>query len=281
MNIVLLSVIILASIGLVAAVLLFAAAKKFHVAEDPRIDEIERLLPGANCGGCGKSGCRDLASALVKADSAEGLVCPGASPAAMKEITRIAGLEPVVTVPKMAVLACNGTCSVRESINVFDGIRSCASEAMACSGTTPCSYGCLGYGDCVSVCPYDAITMDPDTGLPVVDYDKCVGCGKCTDACPRGVMRLVPKPHSHPSVWVECINRDKGGMAMKECQASCIGCGKCMRICPEGAIAVKDFVASVDSGKCIGCGRCVAVCPRECISLAEEDDKIIVIAKVS
>lgn len=271
MNIVLLSVILLAGIGLLAAAILYVAAKRFHVEEDPRIDEIEALLPGANCGGCGKNGCRDLACALVKADSAEGLVCPGASAESMKKITRIAGLDPVVTVARMAVIKCAGSCEVRKPATLYDGLHSCASEAMACSGTTLCSFGCLGYGDCVAACPYDAMNMDSDTGLPVVDYAKCVGCGKCISACPRGITALVPKPAKHPAVWVSCINKDKGAAAMKECGVSCIGCGKCQRTCPEGAITVKDFVASVDTERCIGCGECVSVCPRHCISLVKNN----------
>lgn len=260
---ILVTVLLMAFIGLVAALLLYMASKKFYVYEDPRISEVEDLLPGANCGSCGYSGCHAFAVACCTADSLEGINCPGAGSGVMADIGRIVGLAAEEVAPKVAVLACNGSCSLRPAINNYTGIRSCALEASLFAGSTACAYGCLGCGDCVSACPYDAIHMDVSTGLPSVDYAKCVGCGRCSDACPRGLLHLEDK--RRPMVWVACSNHDKGGQAMKECEVACIGCGKCMKTCPANAIKVSGFVAAIDQSLCTACGACMEVCPRHSI----------------
>ncbi len=274
MSTIILSALILAVIGLAAAVILYTASKKFHVEEDPRIDRIEELLPGANCGACGKKGCRDFACALVKGDSGEALVCPSTSADTMKIIAGIAGVAPAEAKPKMAVVRCGGDCSKRAVTADFDGIRSCASLAMACSGTESCPYGCLGEGDCTSACPYDAIHINPETRLPVVDFSKCVGCGKCSEACPRKLIEIIEKPADRNSIWVACASHDKGPAAVKACKASCIGCGKCVRACPEGAVSVDGFLAHIDQSRCSGCGECALQCPRKCIEGLSAPDGI-------
>lgn len=263
MSVIWIAVAIVAGIGIIAAVLLWGAAKKFHVDEDPRIGEVEALLPGANCGGCGKNGCHDFAVACASATSLDGLACPGAGNAVMKQIAAIVGLAPVETAPKVALVRCQGSCARRPQLSDYDGVRSCAIEASVFAGEEACSYGCLGCGDCVAACPYSAMHMDADTGLPVVDYARCVGCGKCVSACPRGINALVEK--SETMVWVACMNRDKGPVAMKECDTSCIGCGKCMKVCPAKAVKVSQFVAAINPADCIACGACVEACPRNSI----------------
>lgn len=254
---------LMGGIGLVAALLLYLAAKKFYVYEDPRIAEVEALLPGANCGSCGYSGCHAFAVACCGANSLDGLNCPVAEGPVMKSIGNIVGMAAPQVEAKVAVTACNGACALRPHTSLYDGVRSCALEALACSGDTECAYGCLGCGDCVQACPYDALSMDAETGLPKVNYDNCVGCGRCVDACPRSLMKLVPQ--SKKQSFVACSNHDKGALAMKECEVACIGCGKCMRVCPTKAIKVVNFVAVVDASLCIGCGECAEVCPRHSI----------------
>lgn len=259
----------MAVIGLIAATLLYVAAKKFYVKEDPRIAEIEALLPGANCGACGYKGCHDFSVNFVADTSPESPVCPGAGKEAMEKIASIAGIAPPANVPKVAIVRCAGSCGKRPEIAVYDGVRSCAVESATFSGETECAYGCLGLGDCAAACPYDALRIDIETHLPVVDRNKCVGCGKCVSACPHLLLELINKKESEPTVWVACRNMDKGGIAMKECEAACIGCGKCMRTCGSSAIKVADFLAYIDQEKCIGCGDCVEVCPRNSIQIYE------------
>lgn len=265
MGVIATTIIVMGVTGIIAAVVLYFVAKKFHVYEDPKIAEIEELLPGANCGGCGYSGCHAFACACASATSLEGMNCPGAGPENMKKIADIVGLTSVDAARKVAIVKCNGSCGRRPELNVYDGVSSCAIESTFYGGETPCVYGCLGCGDCVASCPYDAMHLDKAAGLPVVNREKCVGCGKCVKACPRNIMELAEVREGRESVWVACMNRDKGGVAMKECEVACIGCGKCVRTCTHDAVKVSDFLAKIDSEICTGCGDCIAACPRNSI----------------
>lgn len=263
MNVVLITIAVTTVIGLIAAVVLYFVAKKFHVHEDPRIAEIEELLPGANCGGCGRSGCHDFAVACATASSLEGLSCPVGGQTAMNGIAKIVGLASSSVSPKVAIIRCNGTCENRPHTSHYEGVGSCAIEGALYEGETDCIYGCLGGGDCVAACPYEAMSLDEDTGLPVVDYSKCVGCGKCVAACPRHIPELVKRHET--MVYVACGNRDKGALATKVCSVSCIGCGKCVRTCQHNAIKVTDFLARIDRDVCVACGECIVACPRHSI----------------
>lgn len=266
MNIIWITIIVLGVTGIIAAVVLWFVAKKFYVHEDPKIAEVEAVLPGANCGGCGESGCHAFACACVNATTLEGLACPGAGSEGMAKIAAILGLAAVKTVPRVAVVKCAGSCDLRPARVLYQGARSCALESSFCSGTGDCVYGCLGCGDCVASCPYDSIHLDAATGLPVVDMDKCVGCGKCVKACPRNIIELQPKTGDKAMVWVTCNNHDRGPAAMKECGVSCIGCMKCKKVCPSEAVTVDSFLSYIDPEKCIGCGECIEACPRKCIT---------------
>ena len=258
------AVIVMSGIGIIAAVVLFIVAKKFYVYEDPRIDMIESLLPGANCGGCSKKGCRDFATACTKATSLEGFLCPSCNQATMIKIANIVGLAPVESIARIAILKCNGTCENRSKTSNYVGGRKCAIEATLFSGETECIYGCLGCGDCIEACPYGALSMNRQTGMPIVDATKCVGCGKCVRACPRSLFELADK-RNNKLVYVGCMNKDKGALAMKVCKTSCIGCGKCLRTCRHDAITINENLAYIDSKKCIGCEECKAACPRNSI----------------
>ncbi len=266
MSVIWITIAIMGGIGLLAAAVLYFVAKKFYVHEDERIAEVEAELPGANCGSCGYKGCHDFAVACCAATSLEDLYCPGAGSAGMEKIADILGLKPSGAHPQKAVVTCAGSCSMRPSVRRYDGVRRCSIEASFSEGESDCAYGCLGCGDCVSACPYDALHMDADTGLPVVNPDNCVGCGRCVDACPRGVMQLVPEPESGAQImYVACRNKDKGAQAMKECQVSCIGCGKCKKVCEHEAVSLNGPLALIDPAKCVGCGECEQACPRHSI----------------
>lgn len=260
-EIVLYSVIALGILGLVLAVVLYLVAQKFKVEEDPRIDQIVELLPGANCGGCGFPGCRGLATALASATDIEGLVCPVSSGEVMQQIGVVLGQEIKASAPKIAVVRCNGTCQNRPNTSKYDGAPSCAFASTLFAGETGCSYGCLGCGDCVDACNWGAISINKETGLPEVDQDKCGGCGSCARACPKGVIEVRNKGPKDRRIFVSCVNKDKGAVARKACTAACIGCGKCTKVCAFEAITVENNVAYIDYNKCRLCRKCVAECP--------------------
>ena len=260
-NTVVLTIVILTLVGLVLALILYWVAKKFKVEEDPRIDEVEKVMPGANCGGCGFAGCRAFADAAVKAPNLDSMFCPVGGNDVMKKVAGILGYEVKEKAPQVAVVRCNGSCANRPRTNVYDGVQSCKVKAALYSGDTGCPYGCLGCGDCVEACQFGAISMDPETGLPVVDESKCTACGACVRACPKGVIELRNKGPRSMRVFVSCINKDKGGVARKACTAACIGCGKCAKVCPHGAITVENNLAYIDFTKCKLCKKCVAECP--------------------
>lgn len=266
MSVITTSILVLGGIGVIAAVVLYFVAKKFHVYENPKIAEIEALLPGANCGGCGMSGCHAFAKACAEAKSLDGFNCTGAGKKIMENISVIVGLEAKAGIQRVAVMKCQGGCEQRQIVNNYDGVTSCAMEGTLYQGETDCNYGCLGRGDCVDACIFDALHIDPVSGIAVVDHDKCTGCGKCVKTCPRSLFELVTVEPDKPIVWVGCMNHDKGPLAMKECTISCIGCGKCKRVCPNGAVEVSDFVAHINPELCIGCGQCEEQCPRHSIT---------------
>lgn len=265
MGIVVYTIVTLCAIGVLAAIILYFVAQKFKVHEDPRIDDVERTLPGANCGGCGYAGCRAFAEACVKAKELGDLYCPVGGNDCMNSVAQILGLEAVKKDPRVAVLRCNGTCEFRPKINQYDGAYSCAIMASLYSGETGCSFGCLGCGDCVAVCNFDALHMNEQTGLPVVDEDKCTACGNCVKACPKNLFELRKKFPKNRKIYVACRNKEKGGVARKSCQVACIGCSKCLKECAYDAITIENNLAFIDSDKCKLCRKCVSVCPTNSI----------------
>ena len=258
------TIISLCAIGIASAVILYFVAQKFKVEEDPRIDTVESILPGANCGGCGKPGCRGFAEATVKATSLDGLFCPVGGAETMTKVAAALGMEVTVQTPQIAVVRCNGTCDHRQRTSQYDGYKSCAIEHSLYRGETDCTFGCLGCGDCVTACPFDAIHLD-ENGLPVVSEEKCVACGACVKACPRNIIELRNKGVKGRRVFVCCVNKDKGNIARKACTAACIGCGKCVKECPFEAITLENNLAYIDFRKCRLCRKCVSVCPTHAI----------------
>lgn len=262
---ILIAVISLGVIGAVGAIILYAASKKFEVYEDPRITQVQEVLPAANCGGCGYPGCSGFATACVGADTLEGLFCPVGGVDVMGKVAGILGKEATSADAMLAVVRCNGTCEARPKINQYDGVKSCAVASSLYGGETGCSFGCLGFGDCVDVCNFDAIFINPVTGIAEVIEDKCTSCGACVKACPKNLIELRKKGPKSRRIFVSCMNKDKGVVAKKACSNACIGCSLCFKECAFDAIKIENNLAYIDYNKCRLCRKCVDVCPTNAI----------------
>ena len=260
MNVILLTIIILVIIGVVSAIILYFVAQKFKVYEDPMIDTVADSLPAANCGGCGYAGCRNFAEALTKADDISPLFCPVGGNSVMMTIAQILGKTVDAKDPLAAVVRCSGSFENRPRTSVYDSASSCAIEHALYTGDTDCPYGCLGCGDCVTSCKFDALAMNPETGLPVVNAANCTACGACVKACPRNIIELRRKDKKDRKIFVSCVNKDKGGIAKKYCAVACTGCTKCLKVCAFDAIRIENNLAYIDSDACKMCRKC----PTEC-----------------
>ncbi len=276
---VLYSAMLLSSIGVVAAVVLYIVSKRFYIYENPLIGEVEELLPAANCAGCGSPGCKAFAEKLVETDDISELFCPVGGNDVMKQVSEILHKEVAEKDPTVAVLRCQGACEVRPKTTEYQGPKSCAISAMIYSGETDCQYGCLGDGDCVDVCDFDAMYMDEETGLPVIITDKCTSCEACVKACPRTIIEMRPKHKRDLKIFIGCLNEDKGGIAKKACKVACIGCSKCQDICPKDAVLMENNLAYIDPFLCTLCRKCVEICPTNSIIETNFPPKKVKVAK--
>ena len=253
------AIIIVSVIGLLAGVGLCIASFFMEVPTDERVEKIREVLPGANCGGCGYSGCDAYAAALADGSAKPGACAPGGNEVTAK-IAEILGVEATSDEKKAAFVACNGTCDNTERAFEYNGISTCAAANMYYSGDGNCKYGCLGYGDCTRTCRFSAISVV--NGKAVTNTEKCTGCGACVSVCPKRIISLLPVKRG---AYISCSNKDKALAAKPVCKVSCIGCGLCARKCPSGAIEIKNNLPQIDYSKCTGCGECKAACPRKAI----------------
>lgn len=254
----------LASIGVLAGVMLSTASRKFHVEIDERVERILESLPGANCGACGNPSCFGAAEAIV-GGRIEVTSCVAGGPSVAAAVAEIMGADAVPLEVVVAARQCGGGTRATRRFS-YSGHDSCNSAVRLAGGDLTCKTGCLGYGDCVRACPFDAMYLD-ERGLPVIDLVACTGCGVCVAECPRnasGLLRLLPE---NGAVAVRCSAHDKPKDRKAYCSVCCIACKKCEKVCPSDAIHVVDLQAVVDYEKCIACGQCVSACPQACIDI--------------
>ncbi len=250
---------IVTGLGLAAGALLAFASKVFHVDVDKTVEEVRELLPGANCGACGYAGCDDYAAALATREVKCNLCTPGGS-AVARQVSEYLGLPFEDVREKKVVLKCSGNYDTSEYIMDYEGPASCKACNTFYQGRRSCSHGCLGYGDCVKVCKFGALSVD--NGLVVVNRALCTGCGACVKICPNHLFQLTVDTSL---VYVGCSSHDKGAFTRKICTAGCIGCMRCQKACEYDAIVVTENLAAIDPEKCTNCQKCVEVCPTKVI----------------
>lgn len=258
-SVILYPVLIVGLIGLIFGCLLAFAAVVFEVKKDEREERILSELPGANCGACGFAGCSAYAAAVVN-DGASVSSCSVGKEAVSKKIADIMGVTAEKTEPKVARVMCGGSCNLAKDKYEYRGISDCAAAARLGGGAKGCPDGCLGLGSCVSVCEFDAISIE--NGVAVIDENKCTSCGRCINKCPKHIIKFVPKKSN---VWVRCSNREKGVLTKEYCTVGCIGCKICEKSCPNGAISATDNCAAIDYSLCVNCGACAEKCPKGAI----------------
>ncbi|KAF3977770.1 MAG: RnfABCDGE type electron transport complex subunit B [Methylococcales symbiont of Iophon sp. n. MRB-2018] len=241
---IIIAAIFMAVLGVVLAIILAIANKKLFVYEDPRIDQVDEMLPQAQCGACGVPGCRPFAEAVV-----DGIKPPSActvnTPEGNEEIAAFMGVDMGETEKVVARLACAGGTHVAYTRAKYQGLQTCQAAAVVSGGGKGCNWGCLGLADCADVCDFDAIFMD-EYGLPIVIEDKCTACNDCIVVCPKDLFSLQPVSHQ---LFVACKSLDEGDKAEAECEVACTACEKCVIDAPEGLIEIKNNLAVIDFKK--------------------------------
>jgi len=255
------TLVFLAGLGAVFGISIAFAAKRFAVQIDPRVEQVKDVLAHAHCGACGYAGCEQYAEAVVKNPDVSPNLCVPAGAKGAEAVAQITGKKAEVREPIFSRIMCQGGWSKSAKRFKYEGVQDCRAAVLAGGGDKSCIYGCLGYGTCARVCPFDAITMSEDN-LPVVDIVKCTGCRKCESACPKKVIEVLP---ASKAVLVSCHSKDKGGDTRKNCEVGCIACGKCVKVCPFDAPKIGNNLSRIDIDRCRVCGLCAGVCPTKAI----------------
>ena len=250
---------ILSVLAIIFTILILIVNKFCAVNEDPKVSAVKDNLAGANCGGCGYKGCADFAKALVEG-KAEINNCSPTPNEYTEKIAEILGIEHTASTPLMAVVKCAGGKDLASLKYDYVGSTSCDAKNALLGGEKKCLYGCLGGGDCTSVCQENGIAIVDD--VAEVDSKSCMACGLCVKTCPKKVIELIPKK---AKVFVACSSKCKGKEVMDACKVGCIGCGLCAKNCPEGAITMVDNLPVIDYDKCTNCLTCVGKCPKKTI----------------
>jgi Na+-translocating ferredoxin:NAD+ oxidoreductase RNF subunit RnfB len=266
MNIVIITAIFAASLALILGIALGVFRKVFHVETDVLVGLIRETLPGANCGACGFPGCDGFATA-VAARTAPPNKCTVSSAEETKKRGDLLGVD-ASSVPKVAVLVCQGSVDCAKPKGVYTGTQSCRGAKISAGGTKLCSWGCLGFGDCANVCPFEAISIGAN-GLPQVNLDRCAGCGKCSAECPQLILKQIPREQK--GAIALCANRSTIKPSVrKACASGCIKCESCIKKCPANAIRLEGGVPVIDYAKCASCGVCLTSCPSKVFTILGE-----------
>ncbi len=270
LEMVLISIAVIGGLGLIFGLGLAIASKKFAVEKNETISEIVSLLPGANCGGCGRPGCDAFAKALYekKASISECAVCVSAN---ANQIAKLLGVEASEKKKLVARVMCVGVKDKIVSKYIYGGMEDCRAAAALSGGAKACSVGCLGLGTCQQVCKFDAITVNKKDGLAIVDPDKCVGCGICAEECPKDTIVMMDPELSR--TYIACRIHQKGKAVSQICKAGCIGCGICARECKFDAITMVDNLPIINYDKCVHCGLCAKKCPKDAITHIKKKKK--------
>lgn len=267
---------VLGGMGLLFGALLTVASKVFAVPSNPQRDAVREVLPGANCGGCGYPGCDGCADAIASGKAPVN-ACPVGGADVAAKVAKIMGVEPEVSsVKKVATVLCQG--DIERCGNKFNytGIQDCVAATLVSDGNRMCKYACLGLGTCVRACPFDAIHIDENKKIAVVDEDKCQSCGKCVAACPKNVLELLPVKQP---VQLLCRAAERGKLVSDNCKIGCIGCTRCEKACKFGAITMVNNLPVIDREKCRGCMMCAEACPTGALTANWDIRKIAEIDK--
>ena len=250
------------AIGVVFGLTLAAVARRYHVPSNPLVDRVRDILPSANCGACGFAGCQVYAEAVVeRTDVAANLCVPGRA-AVAQAIAQLTGKELGAVADRLVVMRCNGTSAYARDEAVYSGLETCAAASLVFGGPKACKNGCLGLGDCVRVCPFDALSIGAD-GIAVVDNDKCTGCGLCIPACPKDLFEFYPR---NRRIELSCVAKEKQAIVRSTCMVGCTLCRKCVAKCPAEAITWDGRTITIHHEPCLAygpsCGEvCVDICP--------------------
>jgi Na+-translocating ferredoxin:NAD+ oxidoreductase subunit B len=255
---------------LALAGLIAVANKKLYVFEDPRIDQVEDMLPHANCGACGFPGCRPFAEALVSGTALPGK-CSVSSDEGRAAIASFLGVSLGAEEKRVARLACNGGMNVAINQAYYKGVSSCQAATLISGGGKACTWGCLGYGDCEVVCDFDAISMN-EFGIPVVDVQKCTACGDCVEACPKGLFSIHPISHH---LWVACKSQEAGDEVLDVCDVGCTACGKCAMDAEDNMIAMVKNLPVINYSKNHNTQEPIQRCPTGAILWLDDKEGLI------
>ena len=262
---ILLPVAIIGALALVLGLLIAVVSKLFSVKSDKLQEEVMAALPQANCGACRFTGCEGYARWLASGGQDTGK-CPVGGPDLPVTLGGILGIEAKAGESLVAHVMCKGTTDNTSKRYDYTGTKTCSSAHSVFSGPNSCTYGCIGFGDCVEACQFDAI--DIRSGIAVINELKCKSCEKCVPACPKKLIFMIPK--SHKTYKVECRNHWPGAETRKHCKVGCIACQRCVKVCPVQAIHMDNNLAVIDPEKCNNCGKCYEVCPTKSISTPDD-----------
>lgn len=249
-------------LGLVFGLALALVARRFHVPVDPRIEAVRERLPAANCGACGFAGCQAYAEAVVLRNEVSPNLCVPGRSAVAEALAKLTGKDAGAVADRIVVMRCNGTSAYARQEAEYAGFQTCAAAALVFGGPRACKNGCLGLGDCVRACPFDALHIGAE-GIAVVDAERCTGCGICVPVCPKELFQFYPRVHR---IELSCVAKDKQSVVRATCAVGCTLCRKCVAKCPAQAIEWDGRTIIIHHETCLAygpsCGEvCVDICP--------------------